>query len=236
MSNSDNQRVYLEELGKRLHKSTDQVVEMAMGEKLTLWYEFSKVLVIRVKKKKKGEAPEFHEHYEARPHQDVLALIHGRCDRLQVAAEYLCRNAKDKAVLISNQAGEEWGETSMIGLNPARLYARLDEVEALEGGKAPATACSDAAPSCGCHGAKAKSPRTQAPEQTIILGPEHPCFAPELHIALACWQALLAGEEQPERIKKSDLLAWLHQHAPQLSKTAAERIAQVVSPGSLARH
>lgn len=236
MSNSDNQRVYIKELGKRLHKTMDQLVEMAMREKLALWYEFANVLVIREKKKKKNVEPNFHELFEARPHQEVLALIHGRGDRLQVAAEYPCLNAKGKLVRISNMVGEEWGETSMIGLNPARLYARLDEVAALERGKDAAPPCTDTTSSCACHAPRAQSPRAQAPEQTVVLAPQHPCFAPELHIALACWQALLAGEEQPERVKKSDLLAWLREHAPQLSKTAAERIAQVVSPGPLPRH
>ncbi len=130
----------------------------------------------------------------------------------------------------------------MIGLNPARLYARLDEVEALERGKGSAAVCGETADaaaarsSCGCQASRAQTSNAPASEETVVLAPQHPCFAPELHIALACWQALLADEQQPERIKKSDLLAWLREHAPQLSKTAAERIAQVVSPGPLPRH
>ena len=242
MSDSDNQRIYIKELGERLHKTMDQLVEMAMREKLALWYEFTNVLVIREKKKKKNVEPNFHELFEARPHQEVLALIHGRGDRLQVAAEYPCLNAKGKLVRISNMVGDEWGETSMIGLNPARLYARLDEVEALERGKGSAAVCGERADaaetrsSCGCQASRAQTSKAPASEETVVLAPQHPCFAPELHIALACWQALLADEQQPERIKKSDLLAWLREHAPQLSKTAAERIAQVVSPGPLPRH
>ena len=48
-------------------------------------------------------------------------MMIGRTDRIQVASEYTCLSAKGKPLLVSNAAGEEWGDTSMVGLNPMRL-------------------------------------------------------------------------------------------------------------------
>ena len=71
-----------------------------------------------------------------------------------------------------------------------------------------------------------------AAAQPVPLNPvDHPCHAPELHIALACWQALFADAgEAGQQLKKADVLRWLAEQHADLGKTAAERIATVVLP------
>ena len=69
-------------------------------------------------------------------------------------------------------------------------------------------------------------------EGVELIPADHPCFAPELHLALECWLALMANQEQPEAVTKSDILQWLQNRSPGLSKTAAARIALVVAPAA----
>jgi hypothetical protein len=219
----DNQRVYLDQLCKRWGQSADQVVEMAIRGEIELWFEFSNVSVMRVKKKKTAE-PQAYQTIEARPATEALELMVGRTDRLQVAAEYSCFNAKGKPLLISNAVGDEWGETSMIGLNPMRLYAREDDLRQVERKKKIIPMDREHADSCCCRGIAAET------DDGELIPSDHPCFAPELHLALECWLALMADQKQAEAVTKADILQWLRDHAPGLSKTAANRIALVVSP------
>jgi hypothetical protein len=220
-----NQRVYLDELSKRWQKSADHLVEMAAKGNLNLWFEFTNVIVLRVKKKKAPGEPQLFETIEVRPQSEVLTQMLGRTDRLQVAAQYPCLNVKGKPVLISNAVGDEWGETSMIGLNPMRLYARLGELHQVERKKKIVPLAVEQAHSC-CQSVQ------ETTDDSELIPVDHPCYAPELHIALECWLELMADEEEPESITKAIILAWLHDHYPKLSKTACGRIALVVSPAS----
>lgn len=233
---TDNQRVYLDALSKRWQKSVDQVVEMAIDGAFDLWFTFSNVTMQRVKKKKKNMESESYEQIEVRPQTEVLAMIVGRCDRMQVAAEYPCLNEKGKPVLISNSVGDEWGETSMIGLNPMHLFARIDDLLQVEHDNGIRPFIIEAPPSCGCHEAVQETiPTVKAEKEDELIPSNHPCFAPELHIALTCWLELMADATQPDAVQKTDILAWLCAHYPDLSKTAGERIAKVVSPISIKR-
>lgn len=222
---TENQRVYLDELSKRWQKSPDQLVESAARGELDLWFEFSNVFVLKMKKKKKGE-PLLVEVIEVQPQTEVLELMIGRTDRMQVAAQYACQNAKGKPVLISNAAGEEWGETSMVGLNPMRLYAWLKDVQRIESKQGIIPIGGEASGSCCCQS------HQEGSDDGEFISADHPCFAPELHVALECWLQLMADEEQPETVKKADILEWIGSHYPKLSKTAAERIALVVTPAA----
>lgn len=219
------ERVYLEQLGERLHKTPDQVLDMALNGKLSLWCEFTDVLVTKQKKKKKQTPPELYNTVELRIAPEVLAQMTGKAERLLVTAECACLTAKGKPALVSNAVGEEWGETSMIGLQPTRLYAYMD-AEFEETDNAPAEA---AMPE------KTESEDASgAPQNLFSMPADHPCYAPELHIALACWQTLFA-EEKPEAVNKTTILQWLRRYYPALSKTAGERIALVVSPAKSQR-
>ncbi len=227
MTTQDKQPLFLGDLCARWRMDADQILEIALAGKLELWIDFTKVLVRKAgkvdgAKKKKAQAPQFHELIELKPQAEILTQLQGRCDRLLIGAEFPCLNAKDKEVAVSNSVGEEWGETSMLGLQPTSLYARLDDVVRFERkhkiGPPPAdfkepeqrtSCCKSAAPGNGV---------------------EHPCFAPELHAANQCWAALFSQEETAAEIKKADVLTWLRQEHPELSKAAVERIAQVVAP------
>jgi hypothetical protein len=169
-------------------------------------------------KKKKPPTPQMQARAEVKPQTEVLTMIRNRCDRMLIGAEFPCLDADNKAIMVTNSVGEEWGETSMIGLKPNSLFARLDEVIQFERKHG--------------IGPKTSNPQEQGQQATTPANPKnHPCFALELHVAGNCWNALFSrtGTEDAG-IKKADILAWLREHHPELSKAAAERIALVVTP------
>jgi hypothetical protein len=228
MTTQDNQRVYLDDLGKRWQKSADQILEMAIKGTVALWIDFPNVFLQKLGKvgggkKKKTPVPQLQAQAEVKPQTEVLTLIQGRCDRMLIGAEFPCLDADNKAIMVTNSVGEEWGETSMIGLKPNSLFARLDEVVQYERkhGIGPKTV--------DFQEQGQQAPPSQ--KSTSANSKDHPCFALELHVAGNCWNALfsLTGTEN-RGIKKADILAWLQQHHPELSKAATERIALVVTP------
>ncbi|MGD9950471.1 MAG: hypothetical protein AB7U29_18625 [Desulfobulbus sp.] len=223
---TDNQRVYLDELSKRWQQSPDKLLEMAAKNKLRLWFEFHNVIVQKVKKKKTPTA-QIVETIEIPLQAEMLEMMIGRTDRIQVAAQYSCVTSKGKPVLISNAAGEEWGETSMVGLNPMRLYARAEDLPQIESKQEIIPFGTEAAASsCCCQSHQEEEVR----DEDAFISADHPCFAPELHIALECWLKLMGDEDSPDVVQKSDILEWLRGHYPKLTKTATERIALVVMP------
>jgi hypothetical protein len=228
MTSQNNQRVYLDDLCKRWQKSADQILEMAINGKVALWIAFSNVYLQKTGKanggkKKKAIAPQLYDLAEVKPQTEVLALIQSRSDRMLVGAEFSCLDANNKAIMVSNSVGEEWGETSMIGLKPNTLFALLEEVVRYERKHKIDMAPIDF-----------QAPGYRAPlqyEKPSANMKDHPCFSRELHIAGNCWDALFAhtGTEAPE-IKKTDIRAWLQQYYPELSRAAMERIALIVTP------
>jgi hypothetical protein len=228
MTTTNTQRIFLDDICRRWHKNADQILELAITGKVALWIAFSGVFVDKAGKAgggtmKRKAVPRLHDQVEVSPRPEVLTQVQGRCDRILVAAEFPCLDDRGKEVVVSNSVGEEWGETSMLGLKPADLFVRLSEVLAYERrhGIQPAIPAAEEAgrgePSCST---------------TVGNAPDHPCFAPELQIALQCWQALFAPQDRAiAAMDRADIVAWLEKHAPQLSKTARERIVLVVSPG-----
>lgn len=224
MAPQDNQGIFLDELARRWRMEAEQIVDLGIDGALPLWIGFTDVYVQKTRENKptKAHAPKSIarirlDKVEVRPAPEVLAQIRGRCDRMLIAAELTCLDAKGNTVILTNSVGEEWGETSMIGLKPATLFARRQDVARYErtGKVAP-------------HVEPQLTPGSVAPN---LPSREHPHFAPELYAAAVCWQALFADTRDPgARLGKADILAWLVDHHPELSRTALERIAQVVTP------
>lgn len=219
MTTQNNQHLSLVALGQRWHQNADQIVELALAGKLALWCTFTEVFLQKEVKagsgtKKKKPVLEFFPQVELKLAASELVQLQGRCDRMMIAAQLSCLDADNQAVTVINSVGEEWGDSSMIGLNPSELFARLDEVLRYER-KHKLTA----------H----LAPGALAGEVAPLNPMEHPCHAPELHAAMACWQALFARAPAPA-VKKAAVLAWLGEHHPGLSDAARARIALVVLP------
>jgi len=225
MTTKDNQRLYLDDLCKRWRKNADEIVEMAIAGKVELWMGFSNVLLWKTggSKGKKPPKPQMHEQIEVKPQPEVLAQIQGRCDRMMIGAEFSCLDDKNKAVMLSNSVGDEWGETSMLGFKPATLFARLDDVRQFE-------VKNNILPHTVDH-ANHEQPQPSPGAMPPGIPKDHPCFAPELHAAGNCWNALFAQTETTTtKITKAEIVAWLREQHPELSKAAMERIALVVTP------
>ena len=228
MTMKDNQCVFLENLCKRWQRDADQILEWAITGKVALWVTFSDVFLQPAEKaggspKKKKPVVHFHNQVDMKPSPEVLMQMQGRYDRMLIGAEFFCLDAKGKAVVVTNSVGEEWGETSMIGLIPTKLFARMDEIIRFERHNkiAPQEIPLDDNDRQGSVCGQAASLNTK----------EHQCFAEELHIAGECWQALFAQAcAAPTTRKKADILMWLKEFHPDLSSAAAERIALVVTP------
>ncbi|ADW17743.1 hypothetical protein Despr_1591 [Desulfobulbus propionicus DSM 2032] len=225
MTTPENQRVYLGDLRARWRTSAEQIVEMALAGTIDLWIEFFDVFIEKRDggKKKKPAAPQPSAQVEMRLQHEVLRQVQGRLDRMLIGAEILCVDDKGKEIAVSNSVGEEWGETSMLALNPMRLFARLNEVinhettHRIEPRSTAATDLTDHQPAI----------RGEALGNT----PDHPCFAQELQAANACWAALFAGAEPATAAThKASILVWLREQYPHLSKAASERIALIVTP------
>nr|WP_321468687.1 hypothetical protein [uncultured Desulfobulbus sp.] len=223
---AENQRVFLDDLSRRWQQSPDQILQLAASGKLKLWFEFRNVIVEKVKKKKKPTAQIF-EKIEVHLPVEVVEMMIGRTDRIQVASEYTCLSAKGKPLLVSNAAGEEWGDTSMVGLNPMRLYAQAEDLPRIEQKLEIVPFEGEAAQTCCCQ-----SHQEPMDEDEDFIPADHPCYAPELHVALECWLELMGDEESADAVQKADILQWLGDHHPKLTKTAAERIAMVVTPAA----
>lgn len=221
----------LDDLCKRWRMLPDQILEAAMHEQLPLWIDFSEVSLAgegtppsRKSTKKQPLGKTFHKQVSVRPGPEVLAMVQGRCDRMLVAAELACLDEHNLRVLVSNSVGEEWGETSMIGLKPAHLYAKGDDVARYEqaAGIVPVQPPTN-------------EPMTEplpADAPPAFNPPEHPHHAEELHIAALCWQSLYASHSaRAAKHRKEVVRQWLAEHFPHLSKAAATRIAQVATPG-----
>jgi hypothetical protein len=232
MTIQDNQRIFLENLCKRWQKDVDQVLELAITGKVTLWVTFSDIFLQNAGKavgapKKRKPVVHFHSQVDMRPSPEVLSQLQGRYDRLLFGAEFSCLDAKGKAVAVTNSVGGEWGETSMIGLNPTNLFARMDKVIRFERQykivphEVPLDDNDRQGSACG--------------QAASLNNKEHQCFAEELHIAFECWQALFAQACNTGTMrKKGDILMWLKEKHPNLSCAAAERIALVVTPRKIA--
>lgn len=234
MAQQDNQGIFLDELARRWRLETDRIIDLAIDGELPLWIGFADVYVQKAEAKPtkaRARQPAVRtrlDTVELRPAPEVLAQIRGRCDRMLIAAELACLDDKGKPVILTNSVGEEWGETSMIGLKPAALFARPHDVARYER--------KNKVKPYIVRIEEGDSVPTPAPPAPVLPTQEHPWFAPELHAATTCWQALFAEAHGSEAsARKADILAWLARHHPELSRTALERIAQVVTPAKKGR-
>jgi hypothetical protein len=227
MTTPSNQRIYLDDLARRWRQDTDLIVELASSGILPLWISFTNVYVQKIEKrttraakKKKPSLRERREQIEVRPMPELLSQILGRCDRMLITAELPGVDNDGKAVAITNTVGDEWGETSMIGLKPTTLFARLEDVQHFEkkNNIVPATVQVE----------HQENPPIASTDTTFRCS-DHSGMPPELKTAIACWQALFVQKETTA-VRKADILAWLQQHHPDLTKASTERIALVVSP------
>lgn len=151
--------------------------------------------------------------------------IFGRSDRVFVTAELLCFDKQGNQVGVTNRLGEEWGESSMIGLKPTSLFANIDDIIAIENesNNKVIQDTSQVQPQDASSQPAADTPPPEEPAgMTMPL---------ELQAANLCWQTLF-GEERSdaEPVKKADIILWLQQQFPELTKAGQERIAQIVNP------
>ena len=217
------QRIYIDDLGKRWGRDADHVLDLAIDGQLSLWIEFTDVFLQTPEKSGTGNSlGRPYEQVTVQPLPHELTQMRGRCDRMLIAAELACRTERGKEMRLTNAAGDDWGDVSMIGIKPTRLFAWLKDVTVFE-------KVNDIEPVPGYPVTPA---RPAAAARSAVLNPiDHPCHAPELHLAVACWQALFAeAGEAGRNTKKSDVLRWLGEHHGELGKSAAERIATVVLP------
>jgi|GEM_PF-1702631 hypothetical protein len=234
MTAEDDQCLYLDELARRWRLDMDRIVELAINDGLLLWIRFTDVSVRQAEhtqkksgsreKKTKPPVAMRHERVEVRPTPDVLRQIHGRCDRMLITSELSCLDAKGQPVVLTNSVGDEWGETSMIGLRPTALFARQDDIAKFERKNKIIHRIAHVKYNKQDHSAN----------QTPLTVPlqDHPHFAPELHVAATCWHALFAGANAPvTEVNTAAINAWLAHHHPHLSQAARKRIALVVAPG-----
>ena len=200
MAAKGKKRIFIDDLGKRWGRDADHVLDLAIDGQLPLWIEFTSVFL---------QTPE-------------LTQMRGRCDRMLIASELACLTERGKEMRLTNAAGDDWGDVSMLGIKPTRLFAWMKDVTGFE-------KANTIEPVPGYTGVEV--PSAVAAEPVPLNPVDHPCHAPELHLALACWQALFAdAAEAGQQLKKADVLRWLAEHHADLGKTAAERIATVVLP------
>ncbi|MGL6159942.1 hypothetical protein [Microbulbifer sp.] len=70
-----------------------------------------------------------------------------------------------------------------------------------------------------------------APKDHPAKDPNHPNYAPDLHAALAAWEALYQNGERPEHVKHTTAVtSWLENHWPELGPTARKRLAPATNP------
>lgn len=230
MITPENQGIFIDDLARRWRLDIDRIVELAGSGALPLWIRLCDVSVERRSNKTVSSASTQKspkrarlQQIEVQPAPEILAQILGRCDRMLITAELPGLDAQGTLVTITNTVGEEWGEISMIGLKPTRLFARLNDVVAFEQNNRiiPATVQVEHRASTGIFSTDA-SPASREISSDLSM-------PPELQAAIACWQAL-AAQEKPAAVamRKAAIQAWLHQHHPGLTKTAIQRITLVL--------
>ena len=223
MAAKGKKRIFIDDLGKRWGRDADHVLDLAIDGQLPLWIEFTSVFLQTPEKSSRGKTlGRPYEQVVVQPLIPELTQMRGRCDRMLIASELACLTERGKEMRLTNAAGDDWGDVSMLGIKPTRLFAWMKDVTAFE-------KANTIDPVPGYAGVEVPPAAAAGPVPLNPVG--HPCHAPELRIALACWQALFADAGEPgQQLKKADVLRWLAEHHADLGKTAAERIATVVLP------
>ncbi|MDX9841793.1 MAG: hypothetical protein RBS95_10065, partial [Desulfobulbus sp.] len=178
MAAKGKKRIFIDDLGKRWGRDADHVLDLAIDGQLPLWIEFTSVFLQTPEKSSRGKTlGRPYEQVVVQPLIPELTQMRGRCDRMLIAAELACLTERGKEMRLTNAAGDDWGDVSMLGIKPTRLFAWMKDVTAFE--KANAIE-----PVPGYTGVEV--PRAVAAEPGPLNPVDHPCHAPELHIALAC--------------------------------------------------
>jgi hypothetical protein len=223
MTTRKDTKLLLDDLCKRWGCDWDDIFDLAISGQLSLWIElFDVELVTREKKGKTSQR--FCSQVEVRPMAAELAQLKGRGEAMMIVFELPCLDEKGKAVVATNSVGEEMGDASMIGFKPANLFIHPRDVLAFE----------------KQHGLEVETTAVEAKEVDQVLpGQSVPVLprqeieqhAPELHIALQCWQALWGpAEAAGEKLRRKKVKKWIQEHYPQTTEAAVERIARVVRP------
>lgn len=226
MTTRKDTKLLLDDLCRRWGCDRDDIFDLAITGQLSLWIElFDVELVTREKKGKTSKR--FCSRAEVQPLPAELAQLKGRGEAMMIIFELPCLDDEGKAVVATNSVGEEMGDASMIGFKPANLFIHLRDVVAFEkqhGLEAEATIAEPEEVnqvSTG-HGLSA------SPLQSTLDIEQH---APELHIALQCWQALWPSADAGEKkLRRKTVKKWIRKQYPLTAAEAVERIARVICP------
>lgn len=223
MTVQENTKLLLNDLCQRWEWDWDDIYDLAISGQLPLWIELFDVDLVT--RGKKGEAlKRFFPRVDVRPLPEELSQLKGRGEAMMIVLELPCLDDGGKVVTAINSVGEEWGDASMIGFKPANLFARLADV--LEFEERHGIAAEPAAAEADDPGPAPKLPRIPALPRREI---EH--HAPELHVALQCWQVL--GEPAAaagEKLRRKTVKKWIREQYPMTTAAAVERITRVVRP------
>lgn len=230
MASAEKQQLNINDLCQRWGKSKDAIFDLALQGDLPLWigvhdmYLFPEGYQLQYENSRIRYPAEFFFSYaEIRFEPQTLTQIKAMNGPMLIVAELSCFNADDERVTLINRAEDDYGQTSLIGINTSQVFAKMDAVHAVEARS-------------GISAAKNQRDRDHRREPdgapaARLNSKDHPYHAAELFIALDCWRALFdnAGNEA-KTIKKPDIKTWIIEHYPALSATAADRIATVVTP------
>jgi len=223
MTDQEHTKLLLNDLCRRWEWDWDDIYDLAISGQVPLWIELFDVdLVTRGKKGKTSKR--FCPRAEVRPLPEELSQLKGRGEAMLVVLELPCLDEGGQVVTAINSVGEEWGDASMIGFKPANLFARLADV--LEFEERHGIAAEPAAAEPDDPGQAPAMPRTPAlPHQNIER------HAPELHIALQCWQVLVEpAVAAGEKLRRKTVKKWIREQYPMTTAAAVERITRVVRP------
>ncbi len=223
MTTRKDTKLFLDDLCRRWGCDWDDIFDLAISGQLSLWIElFDVELTTREKKGKTSKR--FCSQVEVRPMAAELAQLKGRGEAMMIVFELPCLDEKGKAVIATNSVGEEMGDASMIGFKPVNLFLHLRDVLAFE----------------KQHGLEVETPAVEPKEVgQVLTGKSLPVLpfqdieqhAPELHIALQCWQNLWGpAEAAGKKLRRKTVKKWIRKHYPQATEAALERIARVVRP------
>ena len=166
-------RIFIDDLGKRWGRDADHVLDLAIDGQLPLWIEFTDVFLQTPEKSSTGKSVgRLYEQVAVQPLPGELVQMRGRCDRMLIAAELACLTERGKEMRLTNAAGDDWGEVSMVGIKPTRLFAWMKDVTGLE--KAQNI---EPVPDYAGEAAPARAAATPGALNPV----DHPCHAPELH-------------------------------------------------------
>lgn len=226
MTTRKDTKLLLDDLCRRWGCDWDDIFDLAISGQLSLWIElFDVELVTREKKDKISKR--FFPWVEVRPLPAELAQLKGRGEAMMIIFELPCLDQEGKAVTATNSVGEEMGDASMIGFKPANLFIYLQDVVVFEkqhGLVAETTVAEPEEVDQVPTGHSLPAP----PLQGIQDIEQH---APELHIALQCWQALWGSVDGAgEKLRRKAVKKWIREHYPLTTADAVERIARVVRP------